>query len=172
MKNKLIFAGIAGMGLLVMVAPAFAASAIVLRHAGIGQRAGDTTSFGVAICNNGTQAVSGVVPFRVSANGKTVNATVNGALAAGGCQYTYLTYSSFNMTVGVSYSVSVAIDPNHTVTTNVDAPATYMLSVPGSAGKVLGASTSIPSDQSSQMLTQLASMEAMLQQLLAQLAGK
>jgi hypothetical protein len=171
MKNKLTYAGIAAMGFLVAAAPALAASVVALGNAGVGQKVGDATSFGVAICNNGTQAVAGTVPFTISANGRVVNAMVAAPLAAGACKYTYFTYGSFGMTAASSYSVNIAIDPNQTVTTNVDAPATYMLTVPGSVGQVLGASTT-SDDQRSQLLAQLASMVAILEGLLARLMGK
>lgn len=178
MKNKLTFtgaaAGVAMAGLFIAIVPALAASAVVLGHAGIGQKAGDTANFGVAICDNGTQATAGAVPFAVTANGKTVSATVSGPLAAGACQYTYLAYSSFGMTSGSSYSVTVTIDPNQTVTTNVAAPANYMLTVPGPVGQVLGASTVVPNASASgraSQLAQLANLEAILQQLLAKLAS-
>jgi hypothetical protein len=173
MKNKLIYAGAAAAlatSFLVAITPALAAPAVLLQHAGVGQKAGDTANFGVAICNNGTQSVPGATPFQVTANGKAVNATVAGPLAAGACKYTYLAYSSFGMTVGNTYSVVVSIDPSHTVTTNTDAPATYSITVP-SAGKVLGASTMSDAERQS-LLAQLASMVTILQGLLTRLLGR
>jgi len=165
MKNKLIIASIMA-GMLAASVPALAAnSAIVLQHGGIGQKAADPNNFGVAVCDKGTQSASGV-PLQVTANGITVNATAFGPIQAGGCTYTYLSYASFGMAKGKIYSVQVAIDPNQTITTNIDAPATYTIKVPG--GKVLGASTMSDAERQS-LLNQLASMEAMLQSLLAKL---
>ncbi|MDE2018867.1 MAG: hypothetical protein KGJ13_00805 [Patescibacteria group bacterium] len=166
MKNKLIFSGIV-VGLLAATLPALAAvPGVQLGHGGIGQKAGDTTDFGVAICNNGAQTVS-AVPFAVTLNGKTVAATVDGPLSAN-CQYTYLTYSIFDVTAGNTYSATVAIDPNHILgTAAVAALATYTITVPV-GGQVLGASAISESERQS-LLAQLAQMTAILQGLLAKL---
>ncbi len=177
MKNKLTFAGAAagmavGVGLLIAAAPAFAATAILLQHAGVGQKARDSASFGVAICNNGTQSVPGATPFTATVNGATVSANVAGTLIAGACKYTYLPYGSFGMTAGNTYTVVVSIDPSHTIANaTTDAPATYSVTVPG-AGKVLGANTSMSSAERTSLLAQLASMVAVLQELLAKLIGR
>jgi hypothetical protein len=168
MKNKLIYAGVA-MSLLVVVAPAFAASGAVLSHAGVGQKAGDVTTFGIAVCNNGDQQISQSVPISARANGRTVSTYVNGPLNAGACAYSYLSYDMFGMVGGQTYSVLVDIDPQHSITQSVEPQAAYSVAVP--SGQVLGAST-VSGDERSQMLAQLASMVAILQQLLAQLAGR
>lgn len=166
MKNKLILSGLV-VGLLAAALPALAAvPGVQLSHGGFGQKAGDATAFGVAICNNGIQTVPSV-PFAVTANGRTVSAAVQGPLSAG-CKYAYLAYSSFAMAGGATYPVTVAIDPNHILANaTVDAPATYTITVPG-AGQVLGASTMSAAERQS-LLAQLAQMTAILQGLLAKL---
>jgi len=165
MKNKLMYAGVVAAFLAAAIPALAATTGIALRHAGIGQKAGDTANFGVAICNNGTQTISGSTPFTVTANGHTANVVVVGPLAGGSCKYTYLAYSSFGMAAGATYSVNVSIDPSHTVTSNVDAPAVYSLKVPG---QVLGASAVSDAERQS-MLDQLASMAAILHNLLVKL---
>jgi hypothetical protein len=123
-----------GVGLAVLMvvstsAVVFAAGANVTSGA-LGQRASDASSFGVAVCNNGTADQTASVPFSATANGVTVSGQSGSPITAGACTYTYLPYASFNMIGGSTYSVQVGIAGADT--------QTYSVTVPGS---VLGAST-------------------------------
>ena len=145
------------------VLPAFAATGVTLVNSGLGQRASDTANFGLAVCNVGTQDATQAASVVVTANGKTVTLS-SPVLAVGVCGYVYTSYAGLGMTAGNTYSVSVVIDPNQTVSATNS--ATYSVTVP--AGQVLGASTMSTSARQ-QMLAQLANLEAMLQALLSKL---
>ncbi len=120
------------------VIPAFATTGGVLKNSGIGQRAGDTTQFGVGVCNKGTAKLTSSVTVVVNANSVTQYPTIN-SLAVGQCGFAYEPYATFNMASGQTYSVRVTIDPQHSFAENADTQATYSVTVPG--GEVLGANT-------------------------------
>ena len=125
---------VSALGLLAVALPALSlAASITLTNGGLGQIAGNTAEFGIAVCNGGATALSASVPVSVTANG--VNASVSSAssIAPGACAYTYLPYSQFNMQAGETYTVAVAIDPNHTAITNANNETSYSVTVPSAA---------------------------------------
>jgi hypothetical protein len=175
MKNTTLL--IVGTALMIetTIFPALAASNVLV-NSGLGQKAGDVTSFGVAICNKGTQAL-GSAPVTVTGNSHSLT-VMTGALSQGSCGYSYIAYSDLGMTSGKTYLVVVTIDPNHTVVGDAD-QATYTVTVP--SGQVKGVSTSADTtvattaatpmtpEHRTELLAQLASMINVLNQLLAQL---
>ncbi len=127
--NKLTVGfGLAVITVVSLSAAAFAAGAN-LTSGSVGQRASDTSSFGVAVCNNGTATQAVSVPVTITANGATVSSQSNPSIAAGACSYTYLPYASFSMGGGKSYIVQVAVNGADAQSYSVDVP-----------GAVLGAS--------------------------------
>jgi hypothetical protein len=142
-----------------------AASGLTLVSAGLGQKAGDTMQFGVAICNQGGSSLASPAPLSVTANNTTVVVNSAAPLSVGACGYAYLSYGTFGMSAGKTYSVQVVIDPNKTLGATIGAPAFYTVAVP-SAGSVLGANT-ISDVVRQQLLAQLASMVTTLQALFA-----
>lgn len=120
--------------LLAPMVPAFAAS-VVLTNGGLGQVAGNTQSFGIAVCNKGTQALGQSVPLSVSAAGQVAAIESTAPTPAGSCSYTYVNYSQFGMTAGQTYTVTVTIDPQHTLTSNANNQATYDVTVPGTSAQ-------------------------------------
>ncbi|HEX4104114.1 MAG TPA: hypothetical protein VHZ04_01385 [Candidatus Paceibacterota bacterium] len=143
---------VSALGLFAVALPALSlAASITLTNGGLGQIAADTTNFGVAICNGSKTALSASVPVSVTANGVSETTNSAGSIAAGVCEYTYLPYSQFNMQAGGTYSVAVAIDPNHTVITNTNNQTSYSVTVPtaqASAGAQGSAGTADVSAQS------------------------
>lgn len=123
-----------GFSLVVLAASAIAALAlaagVTLTNGGLGQVAGNTQSFGVAVCNGGASAVSQSVPVTVSSNGQTATVSSAAPIAAGVCTYSYVNYGALGMAAGQAYSVSVTIDPNKTVISNSNNQATYSVTVP------------------------------------------
>jgi hypothetical protein len=164
MKKITIFAALAVVGLIGSAMVAFADTGVVLVNSGLGQKAGDVTDFGVAVCDQGSVALSHAVPISVTVNGVTVSANSPASLAVGGCGYTYLNYHSFNLSTGQTYSVQTIIDPQGTTVSNSNTQALYSMTVP--SGAVLGASA-ISSAVRAQLLAQLANMVSLLQSLLA-----
>jgi hypothetical protein len=162
MKNVIVVVGLA-VAAVMSIAPVFAASGIVLINSGLGQKSGNVTNFGVAVCNNGTGNLAQAVPIRITANGQTGTVSSPAPLQAGSCGYSYISYATFNMSRGQTYSVAVTIDPNRTVVSNTNTQAAYSITVP--SGRVLGAS--IDSTSQAAMLNQLAGMVTILEQLLA-----
>jgi len=145
MNKNVLMAG--ALGLLAVALPALSqAAGVTLTNGGLGQSAGNASQFGVAVCNGGKTSVTASVPVSVSAN--SVNATVDSAssIAAGACAYTYLPYNQFGMKAGSTYTVSVTIDPNHTMATNANNQTSYSVTVPGGNG----AQTSATADVSAQ----------------------
>ena len=156
--NKLtVGLGLAVLTVVSVSAVAFAAGAN-LAGGSIGQQASNSSSFGFAVCNNGTSAQDAAVPVTVTANGVSVQSQSNPSIAAGACSYTYIPYASFNMIGGTTYTVQVAISGGDT--------ESYSVTVPGS---VLGASTG-PVDQNRIML--MATEVQLLHQLIALLQAK
>jgi hypothetical protein len=137
----------------------------ILQNAGLGQKAGDPNNFGIAVCNNGSQATSQAVPVSITANNTATTLQIPAPLNAKQCTYSYVPYSSFSMKTGVNYSVQVTIDSNRTFATNPDTSATYSVTVPG--GAVLGATTMSDSERAT-LTAQLSAMIAQLQVLLAE----
>jgi hypothetical protein len=142
-KYNIIMVGIGFFAVFGMALSASAAG-VILTNGGFGQRSGETAHFGFAVCNGGTVAFSGNVPVTVSANNITQTITVASSIPVASCTYSYLPYATFNMVPGYTYSVSVTIDPQHSVITNTDNQITYApIIVPSTSnGQVLGASTS------------------------------
>src|SRR5665213_526323 len=99
---------------LMSVAGVTVAASVVLTNGGLGQVAGNTQSFGLAVCNNGKQAVMQPVPVLVSANGMATTISSASSIQPGVCQYSYANYSDLAMMAGQTYAVSVTIDPGHT----------------------------------------------------------
>lgn len=114
----------------IAIAPALAATGVILHNGGLGQTAGDTKNFGVAVCNGGTKAVTQSVLVSVSANEATADIASASSIAAHKCEYTTVAYAAFNMQAGQSYQVSVTIDPKHTIISNTDNQASYNITVP------------------------------------------
>jgi len=164
--SKLMVGSVAGMvGFLVFVGVSLAGG-LVLSNSGLGQKVGDTTNFGVAVCDNGNVAVTTDIPISVAANGATSAAKISAPIMAGACGYAYLSYAAFNMTAGNTYSVQAVIDPANTLGATIDGgPASYTVIVP-STGHVLGASAVSDSTRTS-LLAQLAGMISTLEALLA-----
>jgi hypothetical protein len=106
------------------------AAGVSLHNGGLGQAAQNTQSFGVAVCNDGTQALNQTVPISVTANDKTVTVPSAASIKPGNCAYSYLTYAPFGMWAGTTYSVSVTIDPDHSVITGSNNQASYSVTVP------------------------------------------
>ena len=122
MKNKTFILGLATVGLFgSLVFSAFAAG-VVLTNGGLGQVAGNTTSFGLAVCNGGTKAISQSVPVAVSANNQTVTISSAASIQPGACEYSYANYADLGMVAGQTYSVSVTI--------NSTSQANYSVTVP------------------------------------------
>lgn len=113
MKTTLIkFAAISGI-LFAYASPSFAAT-LNLTSGGLGQVAANPQQFGIAVCDNDTQALTAAVPLTVTVAG--VSATISSAdsIAVGQCAYSYLPYSQFNMQAGQTYSVNVDLNNNQT----------------------------------------------------------
>jgi hypothetical protein len=163
MKKTIIFGGLV-FAVAMSVAPAFAASGVALVNSGLGQKSGDVANFGVAVCNNGSQDLVQSVPIVVTANGQTNAVSSPSLLKAGSCNYSYLSYASFNMASGQTYQATVTIDPNRIAATNSDTKATYNVTVP--SGQVHGESTMSEATRQT-LLAQLASMINVLLGLLA-----
>ena len=132
-----------GLSTVLAIAMSANAAGITLTNGGFGQRSGDVGSFGFAVCDSGSVLFSGGVPISVTANGVPDVVSFTSPLAASSCGYTYLPYASFNMVPGNTYSISVTIDPQHSLITNINNQATYAsVMVPSaSRGQVLGART-------------------------------
>lgn len=122
--NKKIVTTLGVISIALSVATAFAAVKPALTHGGLGQIAGDTQNFGVAVCNSGTKAVAQAASLSVNANGRTVTVNSAAPINAGACTYTYLSYAQFGMEQGRTYPVAVTIDGN------TGGQATYSLAVP------------------------------------------
>ena len=104
-------------------AVAFAAAGTGLYNGGLGQVAGNTQSFGVAVCNGGAKALTQPVPVSIMVNGLAITTISASPIAAGSCAYSYVAYSSFQMSPGKAYQVAVAIGSSKQ-------PATYLITVP------------------------------------------
>jgi hypothetical protein len=175
MKDMKAFKGIAMSALLVLIGVAVATSAsaasVTLTNGGFGQRNNDANSFGFAVCNGSATSFSGRVPVVVTANGITQTVSFTSSLAPSACSYTYLSYATFNMVSGKTYSISVTIDPQHSLVTNTNNRATYAsIMVPSlsSGGQVLGASTMSNAERQF-LLGELSTAVAALNALLAQI---
>ena len=118
---------VAGWGALAF--SAFAAS-VVLTNGGLGQIAGNTQSFGLAVCNGGAVTIAQSVPILVSVNGTTATITSAASIAPGVCEYSYANYNQLGMVAGQTYSVNTTIDPNRTLISNSNNQATYSITVP------------------------------------------
>ena len=125
-----VFAAIFAVAALAVAGSAFAAGTI-LSNGGLGQVAGNTQSFGVAVCNGGTATVAQSVPISVTSNGQSASVPSNAPIAPGVCTYSYVNYNALNMSAGGTYSVNVTIDPSHTVISNTNNQANYSVTVPG-----------------------------------------
>src|SRR5258708_5146879 len=106
---KKLSIGFAVIALVMGASTAFAANTN-LSNGGLGQRAGDNTNFGVAVCNNASTDLTASVPVTITANGIPMTVQSAAPISANTCAYTYVPYSSFNMVGGVPYAVSVVID--------------------------------------------------------------
>ncbi|HVO28515.1 MAG TPA: hypothetical protein VMT81_00840 [Candidatus Paceibacterota bacterium] len=124
MNKKKMAGWLAGFAVLAAV-PAFAAAAGAVVNGGLGQSAADPQQFGVAVCNNGSQALAAPVPVTVAANGASVTVSSQTSIASKGCAYSYVAYSQFGMAAGKAYTVSVSVGSDN---------ATYTVTVPGAAG--------------------------------------
>ncbi|HVM76758.1 MAG TPA: hypothetical protein VMU07_01240 [Candidatus Paceibacterota bacterium] len=153
MKNITMGVVVAVAAVIVMVAPAMAAAN--LTSGSIGQRASDASTFGIAVCNNGATAQNSSVPVSITANGTAVSISSAAPIKPGACSYSYVSYASFHMIGGRTYSVQVSV--------NGGALQAYTVTMPGS---VLGASTSGSSDDAlrAQLLSLLQQLLALLQQ--------
>lgn len=149
-KHQAIVAGLSVVAF-AMAGVAFAATGSILTNGGVGQVAGNSQSFGVAVCNGGTTATSLAVPVLVSANGASVTASSEPSIQPDACAYTYVDYSQFGMTAGQTYSVVATIDPGHTVIKNSDNAATYTVTMP-SAQMAAAAGDNTVADQSTNFL--------------------
>lgn len=107
------------------------AAGVSLVNGGLGQAAGDTNDFGVAVCNHGAQAVAQSVLVSVTANNTTKSVSSAPSISAGACAYSYLPYREFGMAAGKTYAVSVTVDPQQTVTKSDT--TSYSVTVPGAA---------------------------------------
>lgn len=113
------------LGISALIAPAalvLAAPGPILANGGLGQVAGNIQSFGVAVCNNGSQALVKAVPVSVSANGRVAATFSASPIKAGACAYSYLSYGDLGLQPGTTHSV--------TVTINNGAPSVYSVTVP------------------------------------------
>jgi hypothetical protein len=119
MKKILTIAAV----LAVAVPVASFAASLVLTNGGLGQVASNPSQFGVAVCDGGSAAVSQSVPVTVTANGQTATLSSANSIAIGACQYSYVSYSQFNLQAGQTYPVAVSI--------NGGAQANYSMTVPG-----------------------------------------
>jgi len=124
MKNTIKTAVVAVLGMAAIAIPAasFAATA-TLKNGGVGQVAGNTASFGVAVCNKGSKVVTASVPVTVTVNGASTEVSSAPSIAAGACAYTYVSYASLGMQPGKTYSATVTINGGDT--------ASYTITVPG-----------------------------------------
>jgi hypothetical protein len=125
---------ISAVGFLAVVLPALSlAAGVTLTNGGLGQVAGNASSFGVAVCDGGKSALTASVPVSVTANGVSISTNSASNIAAGACEYTYVPYSQFNMQAGNTYTVNVTIDSNHATITNTNNQTSYSVTVPSSA---------------------------------------
>ncbi len=108
--------------------PSFAAT-FILMNGGLGQAVSNPQQFGVAVCNNSGQTLSAAVPVAVTVGSESATVSAPAPITAGNCQYAYVSYSQLGMQAGTTYTVSVVIDPQHTVSSNADA-TTYSATVP------------------------------------------
>ena len=166
--KKSIILGFASFLLVGTAMVAQAAGGATLVNGGFGQRNGDVAQFGFAICNQGQSAFSQAVPVSVNANGITKTVIWTGSLAPKACGYSYVPYSNFNMQAGSKYTITVAIDPNHTVSANTNNQAVYASILVPASGKVLGASVMSAAERT-MLLGELAAAQTKLQALLLQL---
>ncbi len=124
MKKILIVTAV----LAVVVPVASFAASLVLTNGGLGQVASNPSQFGVAVCNGGSAAVNQSVPVSILVNGQTATIQSASSIAAGACEYSYVSYSQFGMQAGQTYSANVAI--------NGGTPANYSVTVPGAQTSV------------------------------------
>lgn len=127
-KSLIVF-----LGLSVFAFPAtivFAASRPVLTNGGLGQVAANPDSFGVAVCNGGTQTLTQSVPVSVTTNGQTASVSSAASIKAGGCEYSYLAYSQLGMQAGGTYSVTVTIDSKDKATYDITIPSSPVAVAP------------------------------------------
>jgi hypothetical protein len=147
---KKIFITLLSVAALALPALSLAAS-VTLTNGGLGQIAGNTQNFGVAVCNGGSATVSQSVPVAVTVGSQTGSILSASSIKAGACAYSYLAYSTFGMQAGNTYSVAVTIDPQHTVITNTNNQTTYSVTVPGNAvAQAPGANANGTADVSAQ----------------------
>lgn len=111
---------------------AFAAS-FDLTNGGLGQAALNPQQFGVAVCDKSSDALTSAVPVTVTVGGQSATVSSVSPIAAGQCAYSYVSYSQLDMQPGQTYSVSVTVDPQHTVASNSNDEANYSVTVPGGA---------------------------------------
>jgi imidazole glycerol phosphate synthase subunit HisF len=132
MKKHLI--GLLGVsvGLSAVVLPVVSlAAGVNLYNGGFGQVAGNAQNFGVAVCNGGTSAVTQSVPVSITVGSQTVSVSSAASIAAGKCEYTYLPYGQLGMQAAGTYSVTVTIDPNRSLISNINNQSTYNVTVAG-----------------------------------------
>lgn len=134
MKQTLIKAS-ATTGLFLFAAGTSFAATLTLTNGGLGQVAAQPQQFGVAVCAGATQGLSQSVPVVVTANGKSQTVSSAASVAAGSCEYSYLSYNSFDMQAGNTYSVDVTVDPQHSVSSNANNETAYSVTVPGQAAQ-------------------------------------
>jgi|GEM_PF-2437709 hypothetical protein len=124
------------------------AAGVALTNGGLGQIANSPQQFGIAVCNGGAQALTNSVPVAVVVGDKNATIPSASSIAPKQCAYSYAPYSQFDMQPGQTYSVNVAIDPQHSVITNTDNQATYSVTVPSQEAATNGAGlTADASDQ-------------------------
>lgn len=137
---KKVFIAVVGLAAVVLPAASLA-TGLNLTNGGFGQVANNPQSFGVAICDAGKTAVSEAVPVTVAVGSQTANITSASPIKAGGCAYSYLTYSQLGMQPGTAYSVTVTIDPARTMIVNANNQTVYSITVPGSSAAAAQATT-------------------------------
>lgn len=128
-KNFVLLFGFLAM--FVMSLNIVSAAGVSLTNGGLGQLAANTQQFGAAVCNTTTNAFTGSVPVSITVGSETIIVSTTPSISGGQCEYTYVNYSRFGMQGGQTYSVAVTIDPQHTVISNTNNEATYMITVPG-----------------------------------------
>ena len=101
-----------------------------LTNGGLGQAVSNPQQFGVAVCNNNSQTVAAGVLVSVTVGSENATVPTVSSIAGGKCGYTYVPYSQLGMQAGKTYTVSVAIDPQHSVTSNANTGAAYTVTVP------------------------------------------
>ncbi|MGD1003143.1 MAG: hypothetical protein ABR884_01020 [Minisyncoccia bacterium] len=158
MKNTLYV--VAAVVIVGSIAPLAFAQTSGASFGSLGTQTGNTSTFGISVCNNGPTTITNPISMTVTANNVSVGGYSGSPITTGSCVYNYFPYSSFNMTVGAQYTV-VFSSPGL-------ASASYTAQVPG-PGLVLGASIAVPQGAAAQNNIDLMASEVILMQRLISL---